>query len=138
MGPSLGKSVDEVIEDLPKNEQQIVKRLRALILDCLPHIQEMNTGGVPYYRRNRNILFIWPPSIYWGPNKESMNKKGVTLGFCQGNLMRDDEGLLKSENRKQVYCIYFTSVGEIDESKLRPLIFEADELDRSFRKKRKA
>jgi hypothetical protein len=104
------KSVDEVIIDLPKSEQIIVKRLRALILECLPHALEKNSYGVPFYRRNRMICFIWPPSITWGSKKGPYAEKGVTLGFCQGNLFSNDEKVLLKEGRKQVYCMYFKSV----------------------------
>lgn len=131
------KSVDEVILELPRNEQLMVKRLRALILNCLPHITEKNNYGVPFYTHNRMMLFIWPPSIYWGPKVQALTAKGVTLGFCQGNLMSNDDGVLLSEGRKQVYCMYFKHVKEIDEGELRALIFEADLIDQQFKKKRK-
>ena len=83
------ESVDEVIMSLPRSEQVIVKRLRALILECLPKATEKISYRVPFYKRHRMICFIWPPSIYWGPKKQWNDKeeKGVTLGFCQGNLM---------------------------------------------------
>lgn len=69
------KSVDEIIADLPKHEQVVVKRLRSLILECLPKAAEKNNYGVRFYTRNRMICFIWPPSIYWGRRKVIINKK---------------------------------------------------------------
>jgi hypothetical protein len=131
------KSVDEVIMNLPRVEQLIVRRLRALILECLPHVTEKNSYGVPFYTRNRMMLFIWPPSIYWGPKKEQMSLKGVSLGFCQGNLMSNDDGALLAEGRKQVYCMYFSNLNEINEDQLRALFFEADMVDQQFSKKKK-
>lgn len=130
------KTVDEVISDLPAAEQVIVKRLRSIIVECLPHATEKNNYGVPFYTRNRMICFIWPPSIYWGPKRESLNKKGVTLGFCQGNLFSNDDNVLLAEGRKQVYCIYFNTLREINEDQLRALLFEADLIDQEFKKKR--
>jgi hypothetical protein len=132
------KSVDEIILGLPRNEQVIVKRLRALILDCLPHITEKNSYGVPFYTRNRMMLFIWPPSIYWGPKQNELSTKGVSLGFCQGNLMSNEDGALLAEGRKQVYCMYFNALNEVDEGQLRALFFEADLIDQQFKKKRKS
>jgi hypothetical protein len=131
------RSVEEVIMGLPRHEQVVVKRLRALILECLPRVTEKINYGVPYYTRNRMMLFIWPPSVYWGPKKENMNKKGVTLGFCQGYLMSNDDGALLIEGRKQVYCMYFDSVKEINEDQLRALFFEAELVDQQFKKSRK-
>lgn len=128
------KSVDEIIADLPKHEQVVVKRLRALILECLPKATEKNNYGVPFYTRNRMICFIWPPSIYWGPKKSDYQQKGVSLGFCQGNLFANEDGALLAEGRKQVYCMYFKHVDEINGEQIRALLFEADLIDQQFRK----
>src|SRR5688572_13740276 len=117
-------SVDEVILNLPRNEQVIVRRLRALILETLPNVTEKNSYGVPFYTRNRMMLFIWPPSVYWGPKKEQLSSKGVTLGFSQGYLMSNDDGVLLAEGRKQVYCMYFHTLKEINDEQLRALFFE--------------
>ena len=98
------KSVDEIIADLPKHEQVVVKRLRTLILECLPKATEKNNYGVPF------------------------------LGFCQGNLFANEDGALLAEGRKQVYCMYFHRVDEINEEQIRALLFEADLIDQQFRK----
>jgi hypothetical protein len=130
------RPVDEIIHDLPKDEQVIVKRLRELTLECLPKAREKNNYGVPFYTRNRMICFIWPPSIYWGPKKPEYQSKGVTLGFCQGNLFANEDGALLAEGRKQVYCMYFKTVSEIEEEQIRALLFEADLIDQQFQKKK--
>jgi len=66
-----------------------------------------------------------------------MKMKGVTLGFCQGNLMSNDDGVLLAEGRKQVYCMYFNSLDEIDDEQIRALLFEADMVDQQFQKKKR-
>ncbi len=133
------KSVDEIIISLPRAEQVLMKRLRSLILECLPKAEEKVSYGVPFYGRNRMICFIWPPSIFWGPNRtlETQQAKGVALGFCQGNLMSNEDRVLLAEGRKQVYCMYFHSLKDINESQLRALLFEAGLVDESFRKKKR-
>lgn len=133
------KSVDEIIISLPRAEQVLMKRLRSLILECLPKAEEKVSYSVPFYRRNRMICFIWPPSIFWGPNRtlETQQAKGVALGFCQGNLMSNEDRVLLAEGRKQVYCMYFHSLKDINESQLRALLFEAGLVDESFRKKKR-
>ncbi len=130
------KSVDEIILDLPKDEQVIVIKLRSLITECIPMAIEKNNYGVPFYTRNRMICFIWPPSIYWGPKTDVLNRKGVTLGFCQGNLFANERRLLLSEGRKKVFCMYFNHLHEIQEDIIRELLFEADLIDQQFRKKK--
>ncbi len=131
------RPVDEIIQDLPRGEQVIVKRLRSLILECLTKAIEKNSYGVPFYTRNRLICFIWPPSIYWGKNKKEYLDKGVTLGFNQGYLFANDDGALLAEGRKQVYCMYFSTVKEINEDQVRALLFEADLIDQQFAKKKR-
>ncbi|MDH5249007.1 MAG: DUF1801 domain-containing protein [Cyclobacteriaceae bacterium] len=135
---SVKKSVDDIILALPRDEQRIMKMLRALILECLPYITEKNNYGTPFYTRNRMMFFIWPPSIYWRGNSVKSASKGVTFGFCQGNLMSNDDGALLAEGRKHVYCMYIKHAKEIDEAKIRALIFEADLIDQQFKKRRVA
>lgn len=136
------RTVEEAILLLPKPEQAIVIRLRALIQECLPAAIEKGYygKGVPFYTHHRMICFVWPSSIYWGSKpKEKVGKnKLVTLGFCQGNRMSNEDGLLKAEGRKQVYCMYFNSLAEIEEEKIRALLFEAELIDKDFGAKKKA
>lgn len=130
------RTVDEMILTLPKTEQAIVKRLRSLIQECLPATTEKGYYGVgaPFYTHHRMICFIWPSSLQWGPkSKEKINKnKLVTLGFCQGNLMSNEDDILKADGRKQVYCVYINSLAEVDEVKIRALLFEAELIDNEF------
>jgi hypothetical protein len=135
----MGKSVDEIVLNLPKEEQVIVKKLRSLVLECLPKATEKISYGAPFYSRNRMICFLWPPSLYWSPQQKpgKHQHKGVSLGFCYGNLMSNDQGVLLSEGRKQVFSMYFKSLSEIDEALIRSLLFEAEMIDEGFAKRKK-
>jgi len=139
--PSI-KTVDEAILSLPKSELVMVKRLRALIQECLPlALEEPKYGlGVPFYRRHRMICFIWPSSFYWGPKQKANSDKPalVTLGFCYGNRMSNEGNVLQKEGRKQVYCMYFKSLKEIDDEQIRAMLFEAELVDEGFKKKKKS
>lgn len=128
-----------LIDELSGEEKKIVRRLRALVLECLPTAVEKNYYGisVPFYTRHRMICFIWPPSMSWGKKKYTLEEHGVTLGFCQGNLMSNEDGVLLKEGRKQVYCMYFKSLKEIDDQLIRSLLFEAEMIDNSFSSKKK-
>jgi len=134
------KTVDQIIASLPRSEQVIVKRLRLLVLECLPKAEEKSyyDMGIPFYRHNRLICFIWPASVYWGPKRtlETQQKKGTALGFNQGNRMSNEDGALLAEGRKQVYCMYFHSLKDMDEAQVRALLFEAGMIDEGFKKKR--
>jgi hypothetical protein len=133
--------VDEALLKLPRLERVMVQRLRGLVKECLPKASEQAYYGVgvPFFRHNRLICFIWPPSAHWGPRKtpEKQQKKGVTLGFCQGYLMSNEGGHLLAEGRKQVYCMYFNKLQDIDDALVRALLFEAGLIDESFAKKKR-
>lgn len=131
-------SVDELIVNLPKDEQVIVRKLRSLVVTCLPKATEKLSYGAPFYKRNRIICFIWPPSLTWGIQTKAGKhvNKGVSLGFCQSHLMANENGILLKEDRKQVYSTYFKALSEIDEQQIIALLFEADLIDQSFVKKK--
>lgn len=131
------RSVDEMIMTLPRNEQVIVTRLRELVLECLPKVKEKPYYGmgVPYYSGRRQICYIFPASAMYGTEYSSPGKRNVTFGFCQGNRMSNENGVLKSEGRKQVRVMYFQTLNDIDEDQVRALLFEAGMVDDQFAKK---
>ncbi len=51
--------------------------------------------------------------------------------------MSNQDRVLLAEGRKQLYCMYFHSLNDIDEAQVRALLFEAGIVDESFRKKKK-
>ena len=123
--------------NLPKNELVIVKRLRELVGECIPLATEKPYYGlgVPYYSRHRQICYIFPSSALYGP--EHTGRKSVTFGFCQGNKMSNENGILKVEGRKKVRVIYFYNLGDIVDEEIRPLLFEASLIDDSFGRNKK-
>lgn len=135
------KTIDELIMNLPKKEQVIVKRLRALILECLPAATEKGyyDWGVPFYTRHRMICYIWPGSLAWSPKGTTISdqQKPVTLGFCQGYLMSNEDGALQAEGRKQVSVLYIHSLEDLREEQIRALLFEAGMIDDTFGEKKK-
>ncbi len=127
--------MDEFFQSLPKNEQVISRRLRTLILDADPGIREQFSYGVPYYFRKRRICFVWPQSSQYGP-KDAL----VSLGFCYGHMLSNEQGVLLSEGRSQVYIIKYSSLNDINEPVINALLQEAlmvDHLAFSQTKKRK-
>ena len=119
--------VEDFLDYLPKDELAIVKILRALIFECIPNCQEKLSYNVPFYRRKKNIFFIWPSSIAWG----KMKQRGVRLGFTSGYLMRDEINYLDKGERKQVYYKDFYSVADIEIDLLKTYLFEAGLIEES-------
>lgn len=126
------KNVDEFLAYLPEDELEILELLREVILDCIPDCREKLSYNVPYFKRHRNICFIWPASVTWGKSK---TYEGVKLGFVNGNLMADELNYLEKGERKQVYWRDFTSISEIDIDVLKTYIFEAVMIDEERAKK---
>jgi hypothetical protein len=140
MAPN-AKSFEELLLGLPRKEQTIINRLRSLITECIPNATEhiYDDVDIPFYRHHRLICFIWPASISWQSNRtsETLNEKGTSLGFNQGYLMSNENGVLHAEGRKQVFMMYFKSIKDLDENLVRALLFEAAMIDEQFGKKKK-
>ena len=126
------RDVQEFIEGLAADERIIVKRLRDLILDADPRIVEKLSYGVPYFSRNRRLFFLWPASaLPFSTGRKQIAPK-VTMGFCYGNLLSNDQGLLQQENRKQVSTISINTLADINERLLREIVNEALIADAQF------
>ncbi len=129
-------SVADFILDLPSSEQSLAGRLRGLILECIPDVEERLSYGVPYFYRFSRICFIWPASA---PN--SGHDEGVLLGFCRGHLLSNENGLFDMGQRKEVGIVQYRSLREIDEDAVRETLYEAvladEEMGRKGRGKRR-
>jgi hypothetical protein len=119
-------SLEEFLEYLPQDERSITDKLRNLVLDTLPDIDERLSFNVPYYRLRKDICFIWPASILWGKLK---TYEGVRFGFTYGHLLQDESHYFTLGNRKQVTYRDFNSPREIDPELLKSFLFEAAILD---------
>ncbi len=119
-------SLEEFLEYLPQDERSITDKLRNLVLDTLPEIDERLSFNVPYYRLRKDICFIWPGSILWGKLKAY---EGVRFGFTYGHLLQDESHYFILGNRKQVTYRDFTSPREIDPELIRSFLFEAAIVD---------
>ncbi|GAB5408793.1 MAG: hypothetical protein BalsKO_11580 [Balneolaceae bacterium] len=118
-------SIGDFLDYIPENELLIVEELRSLIYECIPDVKEKLSYNVPFFRRKRNICFIWPASVPWG----NVPKKGVQLGFTSGNLIHDFAGFLNFGTRKSVGIKTFFSIDEIETELVRTYLFEALEVD---------
>ncbi|MCG6151415.1 DUF1801 domain-containing protein [Leptospira bandrabouensis] len=121
---------EQFYSSLTETEISIVMRLKE-ILKPFETLEERISYSVLYYFQNSRVCFIWPASIKPGP------KSGVQFGFCNGYLLYDPNQKLEKENRKQVYCLTFHSVTEINEYELNNFIKNALEVDQSIFKKKK-
>lgn len=119
------RNIDEFLDYLPDEEREIVVFLRQIILESLPECREKLAYNVPFYYKKSRICFIWPPSVPWG----NVNIKGVQLGFCNGYLLKDEDGYLEKGTRKQVFWKEYNSISQVDPDLLREFLFEALAID---------
>ena len=118
-------SLEDVYEQCSDSERRILFMLRDIILEH-PHLKENLSYGVPYFKGNRQVFFLWPASAAFGP------KHGVLLGFCHGYLMHDPDSILEHGTRKQVYTISILDASEIDTEQLSRYVAEAVRVDEGF------
>lgn len=108
-------------------ERRILQRLHAL-LTSLPGVSAKLRFKVPFYDRNRWLCYFNP-----------LKKGGIELGFCQANLLSNEQGLLDFRDRTQVAGVSYFSVNDIREDVLLEILQEAllvdDELGKPKRKK---
>ena len=116
------RSVEECLAFLPPDELAITEKLRAIVQDCIPDARERISFNVPFYKRHKDICFIWPARVLWGKKK---TYAGVRFGFTRGNLLVDEAGFVEKGGRKQVYWRDFTSLRTMDAEQLRSLLCQA-------------
>lgn len=126
-------ALDLFYYDLPKEEREMCVRLREIIFSTIPDFNEQFSYGVPYFFRHNRVCCIWPASAKGGP------RKGVFLGFCRGNLLSNEQGIVEMGNRKRFGLIRYFAVKDISEQPIHEILQEAVIIDEEVwqRKKRK-
>lgn len=120
-------SLVQLFDLLPDNERIIVDVLRQIIAENLPnYCKEKLAFNVPYFYGNRGICIIWPATIPRGGIK-----RGVLLGFWQGNRLNDEDDYLVHGTNKKVFYKIYTDAEEIDEPAIVKLLKEAVRVDLS-------
>lgn len=123
------KSILNLYELLPENERIITDVLRQIISEYLPpYCKEKLSFNVPFFYGRRGICIVWPATIPRGGIK-----KGVLLGFWNGNKLRDTDNYLIHGTNKKVFYKTFKSFEDIDERAIIKLLKEAVKLDMQWR-----
>ena len=123
------KTLIEFYEKILPEEKVIADALITLIRDRAFDSCKMKFSyGVPFFYDKKGIAIIWPASIPKGGIK-----KGVLLGFWQGNKLKDPQCYLMKGNNKKVYYKIFEKPEDLDIKALTLLIDEALTLDQGFK-----
>jgi len=120
-------SLVQLFDQLPESERIIVDVLRQIIIENLPnYCKEKLAFNVPYFYGHKGICIVWPAAIPRGGFK-----KGVLLGFWQGNKLKDEDHYLIHGTNKKIFYKIYTDAEEIDEMAIVKLLKEAVKIDRN-------
>ena len=110
-------AVQDFILGYPGNEQKIMQYLNHLVMS-FPGITGKISYRIPFYYRKSWICYL------------NLTKNGgVEFAFPRGNELSNEQGLLDSKGRKQVYSVEFFSLDQIPEKILLEIIQETIILD---------
>ena len=110
-------AVEDFILDKKGNQNAILQYLHELFM-AYPNITGKIRYKIPFYYQKSWICYLNP-----------VKDDRVELAFTRGNELSNEQGLLQSNGRKQVYGIIFSSVEEIPEAVIHEIFQEAILLD---------
>lgn len=118
------KNFDSFLDALTPVERVICIRIRGLILDNFPELEETWAYGAPFFKGRKRICFLYPASLPYSGVKE-----GVNFGFTRANFLSNDHGLLDIGDRKEVAYIAILAEKDIREDLFLEILHEAIILD---------
>ncbi|WP_404451003.1 DUF1801 domain-containing protein [Virgibacillus necropolis] len=110
------KEVDSFIENLSSPIKEIATRLREIVFEASPDIQEEIKWGKPSYIENGMVCYI------------QTAQKHVNFGFYFGATLADKDALLEGTGKKMRH-IRVKIIDDIQHDKYIALIQEAIELE---------
>jgi hypothetical protein len=109
-------TVDEFIADSDPRIQPLLEEIRVLLLNLHPMMTERIRYKIPFFDCPRMLFFLNP------------RKDRVELGFCNGAVLADENGLLTATDRKYIRHYIIRKPSDIYHEGLRSLLFEAIEV----------
>ncbi|MFD1030149.1 DUF1801 domain-containing protein [Metaplanococcus flavidus] len=113
----LDPQVDELIEGLDESVQVIVKRLRTMVFEAYPEIEEHIKWSKPSYSKEGLVCYM------------QTAKSHVNFGFYRGTELEDRNNILEGDGKKMRH-VQIHKMDDIDEEKLKFLIWDAVDLNR--------
>jgi len=104
------KSVDSFIDGLPENKAAIVERLRQILYEQVPAIEERLSFKVPFYHYFGMFCYINP------------TRDGVDLVFCRGKDLLDEFSQLEDKGRAIMASVGLKEVRDIERLRVRELV----------------
>ena len=114
--------VDVYIDALNENDKQIAEKIRAMLFDLVPAIEERYSFKLPFYHYFGMFCYI---------NKV---KEGIEFNFCRGKDLQMAFPELAIKNRAIIAGITIANIKEIDIGMLQELILAAAEWNETCKK----
>lgn len=105
-------AVDKYLSHLPEGIRNLSEYLRNIILTASGQVEEHLKHNIPFYYYKGKLCYINPFD------------DRVILGFSRGADMPDEHSMLKGSQKTVRHAVFYPG-SEIDEEKIRNLIFEA-------------
>lgn len=96
-------SVEDFLENQPPHLQQLMERLRVLILKTHPKIREHLEINTPMYKVKQDVC-------YFG---KVHPVKGLEVCFLRGFQMSNEQGLLESKGRKFIHGLTLVDIHDL-------------------------
>ncbi len=96
-------SVEDFLERQEPHLQQLMQRLRVLILNAHPKIREHLEINTPMYKVKQDVC-------YFG---KVHPVKGLEVCFLRGFQLSNEQGLLESKGRKFIYGITLVDINDL-------------------------
>jgi len=125
MDRSHAARIEDWFEGLPDTWRPVAEAIRSIVMEASPHIREEWKYRTPFYSHHRWMCYL------------SLQKKGLVLGFVQGGVMTDAEGLLAhTEHRLIRHFLPAMDVAELPIGPLRRLVQETVEINEEIHRNR--
>ena len=111
-------NIVDYILDQPEPAASIIGYFHDFFKSTYPQIELTMKYEIPFFVGNHWICYLNP-----------IKKGGVELCFTRGNELSNEQGLLSSRGRKQVFGVVYHQLRDIDEEVLLEVLTEALVLD---------
>ncbi|MCI5082247.1 MAG: DUF1801 domain-containing protein [Saprospiraceae bacterium] len=110
-------TVDDFIYQQEAKQRELLLYMHQLLTDEF-ELQCKIRYKIPFYDRKTWICYLNP-----------LKNQGIELAFVRGNELSNEQGLLSSKGRKQVYGVEIQEIADIPLGSLKEVLHEAVLLD---------
>lgn len=118
----MNRKVDEFIESMPEEKRELCEKIREMIWEHVPAVEEKISFKIPFYNYFGMFMYLNP------------SKEGIDVGFCRGKDLVDAFPQLTTGNRAIVAILSIKNKKDIYELDLRQLIISAADWNKEARR----